>query len=117
DLDTTHGEIGDAEHQGVVKLNYLNRNFTWQLQGHYFGSGVFDADELPGTRDFPKVPDWWLINTTVGYRFTDKLLTRLVVDNLFDKAPPFPVNAGGGTITYYKGILGRNYSLLLNYQF
>ena len=32
---------------------------------------------------------------------------RVIVDNVFDKAPPFPAPAAGGTITYYSGILGR----------
>ena len=32
---------------------------------------------------------------------------RLVVDNIFDTKPPFPVPAFGGSVSYFPGILGR----------
>ena len=32
---------------------------------------------------------------------------RLIVDNVTDARPPFPVPASGGTITYFSGLIGR----------
>ena len=36
----------------------------------------------------------------------DDFELRFVVDNVFDTKPPFPYPASGGTLTYFRGILG-----------
>ena len=69
------------------------------------------------------VGHWWLINSTVGYDVTKQLKVRLIVDNVFDKSPPFPALAGTGgnflnaTTLYFSGIIGRTYLLSANMKF
>jgi iron complex outermembrane receptor protein len=117
DLDREAGEIGDSKHQGVLRLNYLNRGFSWQIQSQYIGSAAWDVDEEPDTRDFPRVRNLWLFDTTLGYEVSDNFTVRAIVDNVFDRRAPFPVPAGGGVITYYDAIFGRNYTLSMSYRF
>lgn len=117
DLDREAGEIGDSKHQGVLRLNYLNRGFSWQIQSQYIGSAAWDVDEEADTRDFPRVRKLWLFDTTLGYEVSDNFTVRAIIDNVFDRRAPFPVPAGGGVITYYDAIFGRNYTLSMSYQF
>lgn len=51
------------------------------------------------------VGDWWLFNASLGFDVSDKFEMRFIVGNVFDKKPPFPAPAAGGTITYYSGVL------------
>jgi outer membrane receptor protein involved in Fe transport len=63
------------------------------------------------------VGHWWLINSSVGYYVTDRINLRLVVDNVFNKEPPFAALAGASgnftasTSYYFAGIIGRTYQL------
>ena len=47
--------------------------------------------------------------------FRSKL--QFIVDNVFDKAPPFPRPAEGGTVTYFKGLLGRYFKVSASASF
>ena len=66
---------------------------------------------------------WWLINSTIGMKFTPAFKVQLIVDNVFNKQPPFPGIAGTGgnyapgTTTYFQGILGRSLQLGADYKF
>jgi len=107
DIDTGRGEIGDPKHSFTANINVDHGpvNFLWQTQ--YFGKGVWDADAAPDAYEVNGVGDWWLFNASLGFDVTEKFEMRLIVDNVFDKKPPFPAPAAGGTITYYSGVLGR----------
>lgn len=107
DIDTGRGEIGDPKHSFTANINIDHGpvNFLWQTQ--YFGKGVWDADAAPDAYEINGVGDWWLFNASLGFDVTEKFEMRLIVDNVFDKKPPFPAPAAGGTITYYSGVLGR----------
>jgi outer membrane receptor protein involved in Fe transport len=56
-------------------------------------------------------------------KFTPQLQVRFIVDNVFNKQPPFPALAGTGgnyapgTSTYFAGILGRSLQLSVDYKF
>ena len=39
---------------------------------------------------------WWLINSTLGMKFTPQFQMRFIVDNVFNKQPPFPALATTG---------------------
>ena len=59
----------------------------------------------------------WLFNLSAGYRLNENIMTRVFVDNVFDREAPFPVPAAGGTVAYYDGIFGRSYAMAVNYTF
>jgi outer membrane receptor protein involved in Fe transport len=42
-----------------------------------------------------------------SYEIAKRFSFRVVVDNVLDQEPPYPVPIGGGTITYFPGVLGR----------
>lgn len=107
DIDTGRGEIGDPKHSFTANINIDHGpvNFLWQTQ--YFGKSVWDADAAPDAYEYNGVGDWWLFNASLGFDVAKNFEMRVIVDNVFDKAPPFPAPAAGGTITYYSGILGR----------
>jgi outer membrane receptor protein involved in Fe transport len=56
-------------------------------------------------------------------KFTPALQARLIVDNVFNKEPPFPAIAGTGgnfanaTSVYFAGILGRSFQISVDYKF
>ena len=104
---TTHGSIGYSRHQGAANLSYQNRGFGAFVNLNYYGKAEIDPDEAENFRDPRGVGDVVFVNTGVSYEIGKKYAIRLVVDNLFDTKPPFPSPAGGGTITYFTGVLGR----------
>jgi outer membrane receptor protein involved in Fe transport len=77
----------------------------------------------PTTQNYFSVGNWWLINSTIGMQFNKQFRAQLIVDNVFNKEPPFPALAGtggnfvGATTTYFSGILGRALQLSLDYKF
>ena len=66
---------------------------------------------------------WWVINSTVGYDVSKNFKVRLIVDNVFDREPPFPALSGTGgnflnaTSLYFSGIIGRTYQLAAEMHF
>jgi len=117
DVNNEAGEIGNSKDQATLDLNYRLGGFSMLWEAQFYGAAKWDVDEAPGTRDIEGVGNWWLFNSSVGYEITKHLAMRLAVDNVFDKAAPFPVPADGGTVTYFSGIFGRNYQLTANYRF
>jgi outer membrane receptor protein involved in Fe transport len=117
DIDTLRGTIGYSKHQATTNLTYRNEGFRAQIQGQWIGKAVFDADEAEGVRDFPGVGDVLFINTSFSYEIDDRFTFRLIVDNIFDKDPPFPSPGGGGRVTYFDGILGRYFKAGVRVRF
>jgi iron complex outermembrane receptor protein len=121
------GELGTtfaAPHgKGVIDVNYRNGGFEWYWQGLYTGPFNFDNKDTATTKDILGVSHWWLVNTTIGYEFTRSFETRLIIDNVANKEPPFPALAAIGgnfaspTSLYWSGIIGRTYLLSAAYHF
>jgi outer membrane receptor protein involved in Fe transport len=117
DLDTLRGSIGYSKHQATTNVTYRNNGFRAQVQGQWIGKALFDPDESPGTRDFMGVGDVLFINTSFSYEIDDRFTFRIIVDNIFDKDPPFPSPGGGGRVTYFDGILGRYFKAGVRVRF
>ena len=109
--------------KGTLDINYRNGLFRWYWQGQYIGPLKFDNKDTATSKDILGVSHWWLVNTTVSFELTKSLETRLIVNNVANKEPPFPgLAAVGGnfaspTSLYWSGILGRNYLLSVAYHF
>jgi outer membrane receptor protein involved in Fe transport len=117
DLNTLRGSIGYSKHQATANLTYKNQGFSWQVQAQHIGKALFDPDEPEGNRDFPGVGDVTFFNTSVGYEVGKQFGIRFIVDNVFDKDPPFPAPGGGGRVVYFDGILGRYFKLQTTVRF
>jgi outer membrane receptor protein involved in Fe transport len=117
------GQIGNSKSKGNVDITYLNQGFSWDWQGIFIGPAVFNTQNTPTSQNILGVGAWWLINTTIGMQFTPQFQMQLIVDNVFNKEPPFPALAGTGgnfvnsTTTYFSGILGRTFTLGADYKF
>lgn len=117
------GNIGTSKSKGSIDLLYNFRGFSWNWQGIFIGPALFNNQNSETQQNILGVGAWWIINTTVGYQFTQHFKTQLIVNNLFDKQPPYPALAGTGgnfvlaTTQYFPGILGRNLLLTADYKF
>jgi iron complex outermembrane receptor protein len=117
------GETGVPTNKGTVDLLYQKGPFSWDWQGIFVGAMNFDNLLTTNARDYMTVGHWWLINSTVGYDVSKAFKVRLIVDNVFDKQPPFPALSGTGgnflnaTSQYFSGIIGRTYQLSAEMHF
>jgi outer membrane receptor protein involved in Fe transport len=109
--------VGNSKSKGTIDLVYSKDSFAWDWQGIFVGRTNFNNQNLPTTFNYFGVGNWWVINSTLAYNVTPTFTVRFIVDNVFDKLPPFPALAGAqGNFTpavsqYFEGVIGR--SLLL----
>ncbi|HEY6618728.1 MAG TPA: TonB-dependent receptor [Steroidobacteraceae bacterium] len=114
---------GPTKSKGNLDLLYSNGGFSWDWQGIFIGSMNLDNAVVAGTRDYMTVDHWWLINSTLSMKFTPQLQARFIIDNVFNKEPPFPALSGtsgnfvNATSLYFSGILGRSLQLSVDYKF
>jgi len=117
------GQIGYSKSKGSVDLLYANHGFSWDWQGIFTGPAQFSNQNTPTSQNILGVGSWWLINSTIGMKVTPAFQVRLIVDNVFNKQPPFAAIAGtggnfaNGTTTYFSGIIGRALQLEADYKF
>ena len=117
------GQIGYSKNKGSIDLLYANQGFSWDWQAQFMGPANFSNQNTETSQNILTVGSWWLINSTIGMKFTPAFQVRFIVDNVFNKQPPFPAIAGTGgnyapgTTTYFAGILGRALQLSVDYKF
>jgi iron complex outermembrane recepter protein len=117
------GQIGYSKSKGSIDILYANKGFSWDWQGLFTGPANFNNQNTPTSQNILGVGAWWDINSTIGMKFTPAFQVRLIVNNVFNKQPPFPAIAGTGgnyapgTTTYFEGILGRSLQLSADYKF
>jgi iron complex outermembrane recepter protein len=117
------GQIGYSKSKGSIDLVYANQGFSWDWQGIFIGPAQFSNQNTSTSQDILGVGAWWLINSTIGMKVTPAFQVRLIIDNVFNKQPPFPAIAGTGgnyapgTSTYFSGILGRALQISADYKF
>jgi outer membrane receptor protein involved in Fe transport len=116
-LTTLRGSIGYSKNKGTATVTYINDAFAWQWQAQYYGPAQIDPDAAPNTYNYPSVGAVTFFNTTVAFNVNKTFKMQLIVDNVFDKKPPFPAPGGGGTITYFDGILGRYFKMGASVRF
>lgn len=109
DIDRTRGEIGNPEHSGTIDLSYDGATLSTLVQAQYIGKSRYDVDAAENARNIKGVNAWWLFNATLGVQVNERFGLKFIVDNVFDRNPPFPAPAGSikGTPTYFSGIMGR----------
>ena len=114
---------GVPQTKGSIDADYRYGGFSWDWQAQFIGSINFNNMNTATSQDYFGVGAWWLINSTISYSPTKNFTARLIVDNVFDKQPPFPALAGTGgnflnaTSLYFSGIIGRTYLVSANYHF
>jgi iron complex outermembrane receptor protein len=123
------GELGTLiaapKGKGTIELNYHKGPFQWYWQGQYTSGMNFNNQNLATSQDILRVNPWWLFNSTLTYDLSNAFTVRLIVNNVFDKEPPFPALAAPGTAgsfasvtsLYFPGIIGRTYLVSADYRF
>jgi iron complex outermembrane recepter protein len=118
------GQIGYSKNKGSIDILYTNKGFSWDWQGLFTGPATFSNQDTPTSQNILGVGAWWDINSTISFKFTPAFQMRLIVNNVFNKQPPFPALADGSggnfansTTTYFEGILGRSLQLSADYKF
>ncbi len=122
------GELGaliaTPKGKGTISVNYLKGPFSWFWQAQYYSGMNFNNQNTSTDQNILRVNPWWLINSTVSYTVAKSFTVRLIVDNVFDKEPPFPAlaagtggNFAGATSLYFPGIIGRTFVLAANFRF
>lgn len=121
--DTLNQNNATPKGKAVFDVNYMKGPFEWYWQAQYYSMMDFNNQNTPTSQNILSVPRWWLFNSTVSYDATKSLQFRVVVDNVFNKQPPYPALAGDGgnfssvTSLYFAGIIGRTYLLTVDYRF
>jgi outer membrane receptor protein involved in Fe transport len=114
---------GPAKSKGSLDLLYANGGFSWDWQGIFIGPMNLANELVTGDQNYMTVGHWWLINSTLGMKFTPQLQARFIIDNVFNKQPPFPALSGTGgnfanaTTQYFSGIIGRALQVSVDYKF
>jgi outer membrane receptor protein involved in Fe transport len=121
------GELANApgvpKSKGTLDIDYHYGPLSWDWQGIFIGGINFNNMNTATTQDYLAVAPWWVINSTVSYNVNKSFTVRLIVDNVFDKQPPYPALAGvqanfsNPTTLYFSGILGRTYLVSANLHF
>jgi len=115
-VDRLDSEVGQSDNSLQLHVAYDDPlGFGLRLQGNYIGPARFDVNFTEATRDILEIDSQWTFNASGSYRFTDNLLARLSVTNLFNEEPPFGLNGAGATGVY--DLLGRRYVLSVEYKF
>ncbi len=103
--------------RGTISFNYQKGPLSWLWQGQYYSGMNFDNANAANQQAILRVNPWWLFNSTVSYDVTHNVNVQLIVNNVFNKEPPYPALAGtGGNFAsaaslYFPGIIGRTYLL------
>ena len=122
-LGGTNTTGNSVKSKGVLDLAYHKGPFGWSWQGQFVGSANFANTNPPNYQDYMGVRRWWVINSTLAYQFPHQVTTRLIVDNVFNKQPPFPALAASGgnyaqaASLYFSGIMGRYFLVAADAHF
>jgi iron complex outermembrane recepter protein len=106
--------VGNSKSKGTVDILYSNKGFSWDWQGIFVGRANFNNQNLPTTVNVFGVGNWWVLNSTLQYNVTDNFSVQFILNNVFNKLPPFPALAGAqGNFTpavsqYFEGVIGRS---------
>jgi iron complex outermembrane receptor protein len=103
--------------RGTLSTTYRKGPFSWYWQGQYSSGMNLSNVAPPNTYNISRVHSWWLFNSSVAYQVTSHIGLRLIVDNVFNKRPPYAAtdsvagNFFAQTSFYFSGIIGRTYML------
>jgi len=109
DAAPTHlnGSIGYPKHSAVLNLNYTNGPVGLTTTFNYTGSVENDPDTANNFYEHHRYSSVVFVDSGISFDVGKRMTFRFLVDNVFDKKPPFPVPANGGVVTYFPGVLGR----------
>jgi outer membrane receptor protein involved in Fe transport len=111
------GTLGDPKDSFTATVDYVNGPLSLFTNFNYTGPVDQFAAEAPNFREHERISAFLYINGGATVEVGRHVHAFFDVDNIFNAKPPFPVPAGGGSITYFPGVLGRFYRLGVGYHF
>jgi iron complex outermembrane receptor protein len=99
----TLGNIGDPKMRFNISGRYHKGPFALYLQYRHISSGQQDVTLQPSSQQILGVGSYANWNSSVSYDITPKITAQIVVNNLFNQAPPkyaISLNAGAALGTY-----------------
>jgi len=112
DLSDTEGTIGNARWKYLLNLRYNLGAFQANWTTHYIQHSLFSRTLTIENQNILSVGDYYTHDLGVQYKFPRNITVRAGVNNLMDKAPPFPT-VGIGTYDQ----IGRYYFVGLNLRY
>jgi outer membrane receptor protein involved in Fe transport len=125
--------LGGAPHwQWTLNTDYTLGPATISLQTRFIGAANIDptligpdnknySPALSNSVNVNKVGDQWYFNLSGTYNLFQGERTRLqaflVINNLFDKNPPWEIGTGAGTNGQFYDTIGRTYQAGLRFKF
>jgi len=114
DVTVFAGSLGNSKQRGVIDVTWQKNAFVALWQARFVGRAVWDNSLPANNSAIQGVGNWWVHNLTLGWDVDSHLKLQLVVDNVFDKLPPYPLPAippnsvgSTGIETYFTGFMGR----------
>lgn len=99
-----------------ANIDWATKKFDWMWTITYYSKTQVDPNAGPGTYEYPTISPYMMYDTSIGYRPTEHLNFRLIVNNVFDKGIPFPYTSYS-TSKYFSAIMGRYFRLNATYKF
>ena len=98
--------LGYPKDSFSTTINYSNDRLSLFSNLNYTGPVTQGVDEADNFREHQRIKSFMYVNS--GFRFDVGERYRFFgsIDNVFDRKPPFPVPAFGGSVTYFPGVLG-----------
>ena len=99
----TLGNIGDPKMRFNISGRYHKGPFALYLQYRHISSGQQDVTLQASSQQILGVGSYANWNSSISYDITSKITAQIVVNNLFNQAPPIyaiSLNAGAALGTY-----------------
>ncbi len=116
DNNPNNTEIGLPEHSFTLNLLYSLGNFSALWQTQYQSEQQFNYQNTDETQDIRFVDDYAIHNVTIGYEITDNIRAQVIVNNVFNTEPPFPVGPQAAAVGVYD-LVGRSYTFSATTRF
>ena len=102
------GQIGESKDRITATTTWNYGDWTWFNQFRWLSSAVFNNADDEFSRNVSGVGDWLTVDTSIAYALNDNIDLQLNIDNLLDKAVPYPAVASAfGETAYFAGVLER----------
>lgn len=114
DNNVNQTEFGLPEHSGTLNVLYQlgGLGVLWQTQ--YQSEQQFNYANTNETQNVRFVDDYYLHNVTLSYDITENIRAGVIVNNLFNEEPPFPVWTQANGVYDFTG---RNYTFTASTRF
>jgi iron complex outermembrane receptor protein len=106
DVQQVLAKVADPSNAVQGSFDWATKKFDWLWQVTYYGPTRVDPNTGDGTYEFPTVSPYWMVDTSIGIKATDRFNIRLIANNVFNLGVPFP-NTTVSQNKYYEAILGR----------